>query len=117
MRSDPKFPFDVKPYLAKGVFSELKDETLFRSVRVCFDTVEWSNGADLCPEVLYAKSEPAEHVAGGVIKGQARILKVIKEGDKGDRPAILGKQRRVCRINIPDYLLYAPVPLSSRRVQ
>ena len=56
--------FDVKPYLANGVFSELKDESLFRSVRVCFDTVEWGNGADLCPEVLYAESEPAEQVAG-----------------------------------------------------
>ena len=54
---------DIKPYLTKGVFAELRDESLFRSVRVCFDTVEWSNGADLCPEVLYAQSEPAEHVA------------------------------------------------------
>jgi len=54
--------FDVKPYLAKGVFSELKDESLFRSVRVCFDTVEWGNGADLCPEVLYSESEPSEQV-------------------------------------------------------
>ena len=52
--------FDVKPYLAKGVFSELKDEPLFRSVHVCFDTVEWANGADVCPEVLYAASEPVE---------------------------------------------------------
>ena len=55
--------FDVKPYLATGVFSALADESLFRSVHVCFDTVEWANGADLCPEVLYAESEPAEQVA------------------------------------------------------
>jgi hypothetical protein len=48
--------FDVRPYLDKGVFSALKDESLFKSVRVSFDTVEWSNGADLCPEVLYANS-------------------------------------------------------------
>ena len=54
--------FDVRPYLTKGVFSELTDESLFRSVRVCFDTVEWGNGADLCPEVLYAESEPATQV-------------------------------------------------------
>jgi hypothetical protein len=54
--------FDVNPYLDKGVFAELKDESLFRSVHVCFDTVEWNNGADLCPEVLYAQSEPAGHV-------------------------------------------------------
>jgi hypothetical protein len=54
--------FDMKPYLTKGVFAELADESLFRSVHVCFDTVEWSNGADLCSEVLYAKSEPVETV-------------------------------------------------------
>jgi hypothetical protein len=56
--------FDVKPYLTTGVFSELVDESLFRSVHVCFDTVEWANGADLCPEVLYAESEPAELLEG-----------------------------------------------------
>jgi hypothetical protein len=49
--------FDMKPYLTKGIFAELRDESVFRSVRVCFDTVEWSNGADLCPEVLYAHSQ------------------------------------------------------------
>jgi len=54
--------FDVKPYLATGVFSELTDESLFRSVHVCFGTVEWANGADWCPEVLHAESEPAEQV-------------------------------------------------------
>ena len=56
--------FDMKPYLTKGVFASLKDESLFRSVRVSFDTVEWANGADLCPEVLYSQSVPAENVVG-----------------------------------------------------
>jgi hypothetical protein len=51
--------FDMDPYLEKGVFAELKDESLFRSVRVSFDTIEWPNGADLCPEVLYAESLPS----------------------------------------------------------
>jgi hypothetical protein len=55
--------FDMRPYLATGVFAELADESLFRSVRVCFDTVEWANGADLCPEVLYAESQPVEQFA------------------------------------------------------
>jgi hypothetical protein len=50
--------FAMKPYLDRGVFAELKDENLFQSVRVCYDTIEWSNGADLCPEVLYAQSRP-----------------------------------------------------------
>ncbi|OQY25466.1 MAG: hypothetical protein B6244_14985 [Candidatus Cloacimonetes bacterium 4572_55] len=45
--------FDVKPYLTLGRFQELKDVTLFRTARVCFDTIEWDNHLDLDPEVLY----------------------------------------------------------------
>jgi hypothetical protein len=48
--------FDMKPYLNKGIFKELKDEEKFRSVRVSFDSIEWSNQADIDPEVLYEKS-------------------------------------------------------------
>jgi hypothetical protein len=48
--------FDMNPYLDKGIFKELKDERLFRSVRVSFDSIEWSNQADIDPEVLYKKS-------------------------------------------------------------
>jgi len=52
--------FDVKPYLATGVFAALKDKTLFNSVHVSFDTIAWANGADLCPEVLLSESVSAE---------------------------------------------------------
>jgi hypothetical protein len=52
--------FDVKPYLAQGIFAALKDPAIFNSVRVGFDTIQWNNGADLCPEVLYAESQPLE---------------------------------------------------------
>jgi hypothetical protein len=52
--------FTVKPYLDHGIFAELLDDKMFDSVRVCFDTIEWSNGADLCPEVLYSQSKPVE---------------------------------------------------------
>ncbi len=48
--------FDMKPYLNKGIFRELKDKNLFRSVRVSFDSVQWSNEADIDPEILYEKS-------------------------------------------------------------
>ncbi|MGA2064302.1 MAG: DUF2442 domain-containing protein [Thermoguttaceae bacterium] len=48
--------FDVKPYLDKGIFAAVRDPSLFHSVRVSFDTIDWTNGADLCPEVLYAQS-------------------------------------------------------------
>ncbi len=48
--------FDVTPYLNIGIFSELKDLSLFNTVTVKFDTVEWANQADLDPEMLYEKS-------------------------------------------------------------
>lgn len=47
--------FDVSPYLNIGKFSELKDSSLFNTVKVKFDTIEWSNGLDLDPELLYKK--------------------------------------------------------------
>ncbi len=48
--------FDMKPYLSKGIFKELLDENIFKSAHVSFDTVEWSNSADIDPEVLYQDS-------------------------------------------------------------
>jgi hypothetical protein len=35
--------FDVKPYLELGIFKELKDVTLFNSVRPDGLSVEWEN--------------------------------------------------------------------------
>ena len=49
--------FDVKPYLDTGLFRALKDENLFKMVKVSYDTIEWPNGIDLDPEVLYEKSK------------------------------------------------------------
>jgi len=51
--------FDMKPYLDKGIFRELKDEKKFSSVRISFDSIEWCNQADLDPEFLYKKSTAA----------------------------------------------------------
>lgn len=48
----------MKPYLEKGVFKELKDISIFNSVKVSFDTIEWKNEADLDPEMLYEDSLP-----------------------------------------------------------
>jgi hypothetical protein len=48
--------FDMKPYLDKGIFAELKNRAIFNSVRISFDTVEWPNGADICPETVYHES-------------------------------------------------------------
>lgn len=52
--------FDMNPYLDKGIFKELRDVSIFKSVRVSFDTIEWSNEADIDPETLYEESVPYE---------------------------------------------------------
>jgi len=49
--------FDVKPYLDTGLFRTLKDDNYFKMVKVSYDTIEWPNGVDLDPEVLYEKSK------------------------------------------------------------
>ncbi|MGE5344023.1 MAG: DUF2442 domain-containing protein [Candidatus Omnitrophota bacterium] len=48
--------FDMNPFLNKGIFRELRNNSLFDTVHVCFDTIQWENGADLCPEILYNDS-------------------------------------------------------------
>ena len=48
--------FDVKPYLEKGIFTELKDLDYYKDFRIVFDTVQWRNGQDFAPETLYFES-------------------------------------------------------------
>jgi hypothetical protein len=52
--------FDMKPYLKTGIFRELKDISIFNTVKPSFDTIEWDNEADFDPEVLYEMSEKIE---------------------------------------------------------
>ena len=51
--------FDMKPLLGKGVFKELKDEKLFKTVKVSFDSIEWANGIDVDPETLDEDGVPS----------------------------------------------------------
>lgn len=52
--------FDVKPYLNRGIFSELKDENYFKNVRLNLGSICWKNGQDFSPETLYLKSVKPE---------------------------------------------------------
>jgi len=49
--------FDVKPYLEIGLFKELQDLSVFNSVKPFLGSIQWSNGADLCPDTLYLESK------------------------------------------------------------
>ena len=59
--------FDVKPYLNRGIFQELKDMSLFNSVKPVLGSVQWQNGQDFCPDTLYAESVPVPNAAATVI--------------------------------------------------
>ena len=45
--------FDVKPYLDKGIFKELRNLKIFNAVRPFLGSIEWPNGQDFCPDTLY----------------------------------------------------------------
>jgi len=47
---------DMKPYLEKGIFRELKDLSMFNSVHPFIGTIQWANEADLCPDTVYLDS-------------------------------------------------------------
>ena len=53
--------FDMKPYLETDIFQELKNNDLFNTVRISFDSVEWDNDADMDPEILYSDSKPLDN--------------------------------------------------------
>ncbi|MBP6001867.1 MAG: DUF2442 domain-containing protein [Pyrinomonadaceae bacterium] len=50
--------YDMKPYLDTGVFKRLKDERVFRTAHVSFNTVAWDGDIDFDPEALYEGGLP-----------------------------------------------------------
>ena len=49
--------FDVKPYFKFKQFNQLKDKKLFETVKISGLSIEWKNGADICPDELYLNSK------------------------------------------------------------
>lgn len=45
--------YDCKPLLDFGVFSELKNLSYFKMVRVENGTVVWPHEQDICPDTVY----------------------------------------------------------------
>jgi hypothetical protein len=50
--------FDMKPYLDRGIFKELKNEAYFRTVGIVHGAVTWPNEQDIAPETLLAELQP-----------------------------------------------------------
>ena len=49
---------NMEPYLNKGIYTELRNVSIFNSAHISFDTIEWSNQADIDPEFVYSESIP-----------------------------------------------------------
>lgn len=48
--------FDVKPYFKFEIFKKLKEDDKFNKVKISGLSIEWDNGADICPDELYNNS-------------------------------------------------------------
>jgi len=72
---------DFKDWISegKGYFKPLKDIEFFKSVHLddCKYSICWSNGADFCPDVLYAMGQDVRksHVIKHLKKTQNRSTK------------------------------------------
>jgi hypothetical protein len=51
--------FDVTPYIERGFFKQLQEISYFKNVKPFMDTVQWQNGQDFCPDMLYLESKKA----------------------------------------------------------
>ena len=50
--------FDLKPYLDRGMFCELRNVHYFNQVDILFGAVTWPNQQDIAPETLLAEMVP-----------------------------------------------------------
>jgi hypothetical protein len=52
--------FDLKPYLDRGVFRELRDVHYFNQVGILLGAVTWPHEQDIAPETLLSEMQSVE---------------------------------------------------------
>lgn len=55
--NEEKKILDVTPYFKFKIFQELKENDNFQKVKIAGLSIEWENGADICPDELYENSK------------------------------------------------------------
>jgi len=50
--------FNVSPYLDRGIFISLKNLSIFNAVKPFMGSIQWPDGQDFCPDMLYEESVP-----------------------------------------------------------
>jgi len=64
--------FDVKPFLDKGIFKELRDTNIFKSVKPFMGSIQWKHGQDFCPDTLYLSGKRITRRSSGRTKSARR---------------------------------------------
>ena len=60
--------FDMKPYLDRDVFRELKDEHYFNQVGILFGAVTWPHEQDIAPETLIEEMVPVDNMPANALQ-------------------------------------------------
>ena len=76
--------FDLKPYLHRGVFQELRDVHSFNQVGILFGAVTWPNQQDIAPETLVAEMIPLE--ANKTLSDLEEIARHVPFADAQQQP-------------------------------
>jgi len=63
--------FDMKPYLDRGVFRELRDVHYFNQVGTLFGAVTWQHEQDIAPETIIDEMVPVETLPDNVLQTDA----------------------------------------------
>jgi hypothetical protein len=69
--------FDLKPYFDKPVFAKLKNEAMFKNVKVVSGSVEWQGEIDLSYDTLYLESKAVKTVQRKSTRGQKKNLGMV----------------------------------------
>jgi hypothetical protein len=56
-RNNEEKVFDMTPYLDKGVYTSLKNESLFKKAHINWGTVVWNDDVDMSLDTLYLESK------------------------------------------------------------
>lgn len=66
--------FDLKPYLDRGCFSELRNVHYFNQVHIFLGSVTWPNEQDIAPETLLSEMIPLERINSPELAKYEEIL-------------------------------------------
>lgn len=48
---------DMKPYLDRGIFKQLRNKEFFESVKIAYGALSWNENIELCADSIYMTSE------------------------------------------------------------